>query len=88
MAVPPLHLEKRVASDTFYHCRMQEEDMHENVRSKNLIPRKVNCLQERRPREAEPDTACRSSVNRSQYFSSLGHFTFLLNVCSISRLET
>lgn len=33
MAVPSLHLERRVVSDLSHHCRIEDEDIHENTRS-------------------------------------------------------
>lgn len=84
MAVPfPWSLERTLDSDVSHHPGLQDGELKGNGRSKNIIPGKVNGLQERKQKMDGAWVTFRASVNRSQYFSSLGHFIFLLNVCSI-----
>lgn len=84
MATPSPHLGQRAGSNMSHHCGIQDKGIKRKTRHKNRIPREVCHLQERETEQGGAGTSFEPSMNKSQYFSSLGHFIFLVNVCFIS----
>lgn len=85
MAVPsPPRLERRVGNHVSHHYGMRDKDVPGNVSGESGTPRKMDGLGERKPDRVElgqPSGHLRTEANAC---SSLGHFIYLSNVCSVS----
>lgn len=81
MAVPfPSSLERTLDSDVSHHHELQDGDIKGNARSKNIIPGKVNGLQEGKPKWGVNLQAI--FEQKPTFFFFRAFFFFLLNSAS------